>query len=612
MKINLLKKEMENYNDNDIILFSDSYDVIFLSDENEILEKYNEFNCDIVFGAEKTCWPDVSLSSYFSESDTVYKYLNSGGFIGNAKTIKLYIENNCSNTQDDQLFMQQSYFKYKNITKLDTTAKIFQTSSNDILDDVYTLNNRIINKLYNTKPCHLHGNGSNVIKVNFNNLCNYLLYEWNHTYNYLLPKVEIDTSKLVYIYINLIENDITFFDTFLKLSYPKNNIILQINLNGETDYFKKYEKIYRKIIYTNNIFKNIETSNYLSINSCIKHKCDYYMYYNNQCIINKINMIETLMSYDKNIISPLLNENDFFSNFWGSISNDGWYERSHNYFDIRNNYNRGCWNVPYISHIYMIKKSILNNIKYYYTKNIETKNDTDVIFTENLRKNNYFIYTTNEYDYGYLLGDKFHNILSKKGISIFDYKCNKNEWKNKYLVKNFGENIKEPITDVLQFPIFNDVFCKELIQLSEKFNKWSGASHNDSRIGYENIPTNDIHLSEMNLNDIWEQFILDEIAPLVSKHWGSYKTKGINISFVVKYDDNKYYKLEPHHDSSSYTLNIALNDDYEGGGVNFISKKKSINHIKGYGLIHPGKITHYHEGLPVTKGTKYIFVSFID
>lgn len=336
------------------------------------------------------------------------------------------------------------------------------------------------------------------------------------------------------------------------------------------------------------------------------------MYYNNQCIINYEIMIETLMSYDKNIISPLLNENEYFSNFWGSISNDGWYERSYNYFDIRNNYNRGCWNVPYISHIYMIKKDILNNIKNFYTYNIESKNDTDVIFAENLRKNNNFMYTTNEYDYGYLLGEKFNNIISNNDVSIYDYKSNKIQWKKKYLVDNFGENIKEPVIDVLQFPIFNDTFCKELIEIAEKFNKWSGATHNDSRIGYENVPTNDIHLSEMNLNNIWEQFIFDEIAPLVSNHWGSYKTKGINISFIVKYDDDKYYKLEPHHDSSSYTLNIALNDDYEGGGVNFISKKKSVNHIKGHGLIHPGKITHYHEGLPVTKGTKYIFVSFID
>ena len=39
---------------------------------------------------------------------------------------------------------------------------------------------------------------------------------------------------------------------------------------------------------------------------------------------------------------------------------------------------------------------------------------------------------------------------------------------------------------------------------------------------------------------MWEEFIHDNIAPLVSNHWGSYKTKGINIAFVIKYDSEKY------------------------------------------------------------------------
>jgi len=110
---------------------------------------------------------------------------------------------------------------------------------------------------------------------------------------------------------------------------------------------------------------------------------------------------------------------------------------------------------------------------------------------------------------------------------------------------------------------------------------------------------------------MWGELIKDIIAPIVSEFWGSYSTKNLNIGFVVKYEDDKFYKLEPHHDSSAYTINIALNDDYEGGEVNFIKKGK-IKNKKGYALIHPGRITHYHEGLPVTKGTKYINVSFVN
>ena len=33
---------------------------------------------------------------------------------------------------------------------------------------------------------------------------------------------------------------------------------------------------------------------------------------------------------------------------------------------------------------------------------------------------------------------------------------------------------------------------------------------------------------------------------------------------------------------------------------------------KGWLLMHPGQLTHYHEGLPTVEGTRYILVSFVD
>ena len=81
---------------------------------------------------------------------------------------------------------------------------------------------------------------------------------------------------------------------------------------------------------------------------------------------------------------------------------------------------------------------------------------------------------------------------------------------------------------------------------------------------------------------------------------------------MVKYENDKFYKLGPHHDSSAYTVNISLNSDYEVGEVRFIKSNCKIKNKKGYALIHPGRITHYHEGLPVSNGTKYVCVSFVN
>jgi len=93
----------------------------------------------------------------------------------------------------------------------------------------------------------------------------------------------------------------------------------------------------------------------------------------------------------------------------------------------------------------------------------------------------------------------------------------------------------------------------------------------------------------------------------------SYHTRNINISFIVKYDLNIQKELKPHHDSSAYTVNLCLNNSFEGGGCRFIRQNKTVNNKDvGSLIIHPGRITHYHEGLAITAGERYILVSFIN
>ena len=88
------------------------------------------------------------------------------------------------------------------------------------------------------------------------------------------------------------------------------------------------------------------------------------------------------------------------------------------------------------------------------------------------------------------------------------------------------------------------------------------------------------------------------------------------MNFMVRYKPEEQPSLRPHHDSSTYTINIALNHagtDFEGGGCRFIRYDCSVTSTKkGWMLIHPGRLTHYHEGLETTKGTRYIMISFVD
>jgi lipopolysaccharide biosynthesis glycosyltransferase len=71
---------------NQIVCFTDAYDVFYLNDLNAIKNKFLGFNCEIVWSAEK--WYSHQLGSDQSFYDNLsttqfgYKYLNGGAFIG--------------------------------------------------------------------------------------------------------------------------------------------------------------------------------------------------------------------------------------------------------------------------------------------------------------------------------------------------------------------------------------------------------------------------------------------------------------------------------------------------------------------------------------------------
>merc|ERR1719290_810611 len=100
----------------------------------------------------------------------------------------------------------------------------------------------------------------------------------------------------------------------------------------------------------------------------------------------------------------------------------------------------------------------------------------------------------------------------------------------------------------------------------------------------------------------WLWILREYIKPLAEKVFIGYTSDARAImNFVVRYTPEKQSFLRPHHDSSTYTINVGLNlpgIDYEGGGARFIRQNCSVVATRqGWALMHPGRLTHYHEGL---------------
>ena len=106
-KLNLLRKHLTKLKAHDVVLFTDAYDVLYLGNKEVITRRYLDMKVDIVFAAEKVCWPDEEMEIHFQSDISEYKYLNSGVFIGTVRAINQLIGPECPDDYDDQLYLQR-------------------------------------------------------------------------------------------------------------------------------------------------------------------------------------------------------------------------------------------------------------------------------------------------------------------------------------------------------------------------------------------------------------------------------------------------------------------------------------------------------------------------
>ena len=229
-KVNLLKNFVRTLPDSDVILFADGYDTFTRSKIEEIERRYLEFNCRVLFAAEEWCWPDEELSNQFPPSDTPYRYLNSGLFIGRVSELKKIFAEPIEDHEDDQLYYQKRFLSGGFNIKLDYEAYIFQCHDPVVCNDnAGSIGSGFVDSLYNpiTKcfGCMYHGNGGEDAKRHFESLYDSfygppIVYIPTHNYDVL------DKDMLVVDYLTptMCDDLIDIADNYGKwgsLSYDK-------------------------------------------------------------------------------------------------------------------------------------------------------------------------------------------------------------------------------------------------------------------------------------------------------------------------------------------------------------------------------------------------------
>lgn len=151
----IFQSEIQN---NDIILFTDAYDVIYKGTQQEIVKRYLEMNYPIVFGCETTCNPDPEKHTQYSKKDVFFPYLNSGMFIGMAGAIRECMKTyKYDDNDDDQRFWTQQFFNRPELIKLDYDNNLFLNTYKVDIEDIIIQRNSCYYKGKN--PMFVHVNG---------------------------------------------------------------------------------------------------------------------------------------------------------------------------------------------------------------------------------------------------------------------------------------------------------------------------------------------------------------------------------------------------------------------------------------------------------------------
>jgi len=194
---------------------------------------------------------------------------------------------------------------------------------------------------------------------------------------------------------------------------------------------------------------------------------------------------------------------------------------------------------------------------------------------------------------------------------LYTYDTNPDEWERKFLKPelmsdNWELYVHEELLNIYTIPAFTDKFCDFIMEEAEACNCWTVDRH-------ESYPTTDMVLGTIGLGGTYEKILKKYIWPLSYKLFKLEKNSWLNMSsenFIARYHPYAQYHLSLHHDASQITTVVTLNEDFEGGGTYFPNQNSKLKGRKGDMSIHPGQVTHWHGGLPVESGQRYIIVSF--
>lgn len=149
------------------LMFLDAADIVLLAGQDEVMERYFEFNHPWVYNAEPFIWSEGSFQPKdYPTPDVLYRYLNSGASIGEIEHLRHWFSRwprPKALPHGDQDWMAARFLEdWPNAIKLDTNCDLFQCMCGSQAEpDPYVRVGigKVYNRITSTNPLIVHFNG---------------------------------------------------------------------------------------------------------------------------------------------------------------------------------------------------------------------------------------------------------------------------------------------------------------------------------------------------------------------------------------------------------------------------------------------------------------------
>jgi hypothetical protein len=176
-KLKWLAEYLEQRHEFKYLLFCDAFDTVTTCGPNSILENFQKLASEtvshpgrphapeIIFSAERNCWPDADRAREYPSAKSPYRFLNSGLMIGLTSAFRQLLERGHASDVPpngrDQATYTDFFLRQTAPISLDYDCRIFQSLWGSLPDVEWHGGKQAIrNRITGEYPLIFHGNGN--------------------------------------------------------------------------------------------------------------------------------------------------------------------------------------------------------------------------------------------------------------------------------------------------------------------------------------------------------------------------------------------------------------------------------------------------------------------